>query len=365
MYTVLEEEGITRVVNNVPGREARMGASNPAIDRVFEQVRSRFTPDVIHVQHLAGLSVTLPRAGVPTVWTLHDAWGWCAAGGTLLRGKHPCDGPSSECATCASGWMRDVPNVDRGLRVAELVGGVMPTRVLHRAWKKLPGWVRARASGGEAEPLGEAQIARRSAAFLQLAREVNVIAPSRYLAGLAEAQGFGAVQVVPHGVASPGRARTLAPDAPFVFLGTLAHHKGPDLVRYAWERTGRIAPLRTHGPPGPDPAFQVTNDGPIPHEAVAPLLAGARALVLGSIWPENAPLVILEARAVGCPVIAPAIGGIPEIVEDGVDGWLYPPGDCEMLARCMERAMPTAVRAPPGFEGHLDAILGVYARLVG
>ena len=41
-------------------------------------------------------------------------------------------------------------------------------------------------------------------------------------------------------------------------------------------------------------------------------------LVGGSV-----PLVILEARAAGCPVIAPRIGGIPEIITDGVDGFLY------------------------------------------
>ena len=40
-------------------------------------------------------------------------------------------------------------------------------------------------------------------------------------------------------------------------------------------------------------------------------------LVMGSRWRESY-LVILEARAAGCPVIAPSIGGIPEIITDGV-----------------------------------------------
>jgi glycosyltransferase involved in cell wall biosynthesis len=93
---------------------------------------------------------------------------------------------------------------------------------------------------------------------------------------------------------------------------------------------------------------------------VAPLLASARALVLGSIWPENAPLVILEARAAGCPVIAPAIGGIPELVEEGVDGWLYPAGDVAALAERMLRPSPRGSRPSPTLDAHVDAMERIY-----
>jgi glycosyltransferase involved in cell wall biosynthesis len=149
-----------------------------------------------------------------------------------------------------------------------------------------------------------------------------------------------------------------------VFLGTIAPHKGPHLVRAAWERAGRPAPLRVHGPDGPDAAYAaaVGGDGAVPAAAVPALLAGARALVLGSVWPENAPLVVLEARAAGCPVIAPALGGIPELIEPGVDGWLYPPADIGALAARMRAAMgpPPPVRPPPSLAEQVDGLLSVY-----
>ena len=175
--------------------------------------------------------------------------------------------------------------------------------------------------------------------------------------------------VVPHGVDPAAsmathtaeRVQDRVKDAPFVFLGTLAAHKGPDRVRAAWELAGRPAPLRIHGPAGPDPAFAVENDGAVPHEAVAELLASARALVLGSIWPENAPLVILEARAAGCPVIAPDIGGISELLEDGVDGWLYPVGDVAALAERMLRPAPRGGNPPPTLDKHVDAMERIYS----
>jgi glycosyltransferase involved in cell wall biosynthesis len=171
------------------------------------------------------------------------------------------------------------------------------------------------------------------------------------------------VHVIPHGVEATGRSP--APDGPFVFLGTLAPHKGPDLVLSAWERAGRPAPLHLYGPPGIDLAWanRLPHRGVLPAERVPAILGAARALVLGSRWPENAPLVILEARAAGCPVIAPRIGGIPELVEEGVDGWLYAPGDVDALASALTRPLP-APRTPPSLADHLDAITALYATLV-
>lgn len=59
-------------------------------------------------------------------------------------------------------------------------------------------------------------------------------------------------------------------------------------------------------------------------------------LVLPSIDNEDFPNVILEAMALGKPVIASRIAGTPEQIEDGVSGILVPPGDAEALSRAME-----------------------------
>ncbi len=362
MYTVLREEHVTRVVNNTPGRESRHGARDAQVDAIFERERTRFAPDVVHIQHVMGLSASLPLGGVKAMLTLHDAWGWCAAGGTLLPpgANTPCDGPNAGCAACASTWQRDTPGVDRALGLAGRIGAVVDPARLHRAWKRLPPGFRARVVGGAPRALTEDQVAARSAGLRALARSCRVISPSQWLAVEAERQGLGPVRVVPHGVAAAVRRAPPGPDAPLVFIGTLAWHKGPDLVREAWGRTAGVAPLRIYGPPGPDPAFQVVSDGVLNPDGVLNVLRGARALVLGSRWPENAPLVILEARSVGCPVIAPRIGGIPELVDDGVDGHLYRAGDVEDLVRALLRPLPATVTPPRTFDAHVDAVLAEY-----
>ncbi len=55
----------------------------------------------------------------------------------------------------------------------------------------------------------------------------------------------------------------------------------------------------------------------------------ARAMLVPSIWYENAPLAVLESMAMNLPVIASGIGGLPEMVEDGKTGFLAEPGQVE------------------------------------
>ena len=62
-------------------------------------------------------------------------------------------------------------------------------------------------------------------------------------------------------------------------------------------------------------------------------------LVVPSIWYENAPLVIQEAFLSRTPVIASRIGGIPELVKDGVNGLLFDAGDPRDLKAKLEYVM--------------------------
>jgi glycosyltransferase involved in cell wall biosynthesis len=66
-------------------------------------------------------------------------------------------------------------------------------------------------------------------------------------------------------------------------------------------------------------------------QALETLIAEAAALVVPSRWYENCPLVILEAFAKGTPVLASRIGGIPELVIDGENGWLVQPDNVSAL----------------------------------
>jgi glycosyltransferase involved in cell wall biosynthesis len=59
--------------------------------------------------------------------------------------------------------------------------------------------------------------------------------------------------------------------------------------------------------------------------------------VCPSVWGEAAGLVNLEAQAAGLPLIASAVGGIPEYMQDGRTGLLFPAADAAALADRVQR----------------------------
>jgi len=68
------------------------------------------------------------------------------------------------------------------------------------------------------------------------------------------------------------------------------------------------------------------------------LLDAADGFVLSSAW-EGLPNVVMEAMAAAKPVVATCVGGVPELVQEGVNGYIVPPGDSEALAAAMVKMM--------------------------
>jgi glycosyltransferase involved in cell wall biosynthesis len=85
---------------------------------------------------------------------------------------------------------------------------------------------------------------------------------------------------------------------------------------------------------------------------VRALIHGARALILPS-FAEGLPVVLMEALALGRPVIATYVAGIPELVTDQKCGWLVPAGSVEQLARAIRQCLnaPDALIERMGAEG--------------
>ena len=108
---------------------------------------------------------------------------------------------------------------------------------------------------------------------------------------------------------------------------------------------------------------RVTITGWVASETVRELLRGSRALVLPS-FAEGLPVVIMEAFALGRPVISTYVAAIPELVEPGHSGWLVPAGAIEPLVRAMRAALaaPTATLDAMGAIGRARVLAEHTAR---
>jgi colanic acid/amylovoran biosynthesis glycosyltransferase len=91
--------------------------------------------------------------------------------------------------------------------------------------------------------------------------------------------------------------------------------------------------------------------GGLPHRETLSLLNDASIFILPSVTSEDGdmegiPVSLMEAMARGIPVISTYHSGIPELIEDGVNGFLVPERDDEALARSIERTIDSAPRWP-------------------
>ncbi len=118
--------------------------------------------------------------------------------------------------------------------------------------------------------------------------------------------------------------------------------------------------------------------GHLRSEQLAPFYADSRMLVLCSVCYEGFPMVIVEGMAAAKPVICSRIGGLPEIVEDGVTGLLFEPGNAGDLAekirhlwdhpdlcRKMGRAGREKMLQEYSVQTYYDRLMATYERALG
>jgi glycosyltransferase involved in cell wall biosynthesis len=176
--------------------------------------------------------------------------------------------------------------------------------------------------------------------------------------------------VVPNGIGEPPatapdpRLRATAGGLPLIgFLARLHEQKAPDVLLSALELlqadgVGFRAALVGDGPLAGELRRRVSTSGlgPVVQVLSYPAdvwscLAAFDIYVLPSRW-ESMPIGVLEAMAVGLPVVASCVGGLPELVNEGESGLLCPPEDSVALAGALERLISHAgLRASMGEAG--------------
>lgn len=199
--------------------------------------------------------------------------------------------------------------------------------------------------------------ALRKARLLAVLDQVDLfIAPSEDMRRRFMDWGLPGARIAVVRNAVPGFERPATEPRPrpdrFAYFGSFAAHKGVEVLLKAAERLGRaggdyrVSLYGRHHHPDAETerafgealaaaAPVAQHVGPYDRTEVFNLMAGNDWIVLPSLWFENAPLVLLEARRAGRPVICTGLGGMRELVRDGVDGVLVPRGDPAALAEAM------------------------------
>jgi glycosyltransferase involved in cell wall biosynthesis len=139
--------------------------------------------------------------------------------------------------------------------------------------------------------------------------------------------------------------RLASPKDPLTLVRALAGVRGPFSARIVGDGPDRPAVEAEIRACGLQDAVEVLGE----RRDVPRLLAEADVFVL-STRSEGAPISVLEAMAAGVPVVASAVGGVPEIVEDSATGVLVPSGNAAALAGALESLL-----ADPALRGRLGA----------
>jgi len=269
-------------------------AWNRAAARRFQAILGEARPDILHTHLIDGFSAAIwaraRRVGVPVIHTAHDYHLMCPRAFMLTGDWKLCTAPRLHCR-------------------------------LYRDW------------------------------HLRTTRHVDLFAsPSRFLLDLHRGAGLRSLAdaVVHNGIPLPDDGeeirRRREPEASrrFLMLTRLTVEKGIQTVLDAAAHLPRHLPFEIaiagRGPleetvrSAADRDPRIRYLGFLDGKAKAEALARAGHLLLPSLWYENAPVTIVEAAAYGLGVAGSNIGGIPEFVEPGQTGYLFPPGDFRALA---------------------------------
>lgn len=286
-------------------------------------------PDVVHIHNtfpLLSPSVlaACADADVPAVATLHNYYMVCPTG-TMMR---------------------------LGRRCTECVGGLPFPAVRHGCY---------RGSRLATVPLAVNMVANRKRWLSQAVRLFCVSDAQRE--ALVSAGVPAARLAVKHHFVPDPVVRRAGPGDHVLYLGRMTVDKGVRLLQAAWESLGGALGvplvLAGDGPLAENVASWAARRSDVRYVGLLDknqrdeIAARSVALVAPSQARETFGLVLVEAMAVGVPVVAAAHGGFLDVVRDRVTGLLHAPGDAESLAQSLRHVV---------LDGKLNQAMGFAAR---
>jgi glycosyltransferase involved in cell wall biosynthesis len=306
---------------------------DPGAVAALRQVLQRERPDVVHSHSWLQYSyfpLYHVQRGPAHVVTLHD-YGLACPRKTLQRTRRrvlrsvansieaeapsvvsePCSGPRlPKCLTCA-------PRQYGVLKGTAITSGLSASRILHGRADRYIAVSAAVADSSQCAMSGGSEIG-----------VVPTMVPN-HLPELAQS--------------TPRPAFLPSSDGYLMFVGALSRHKGIDVLLEARRRMHNRVQLVLIGTPSTttpridDPEIVVARD--VPSEQVMASWIRASVAVVPSVWHEPLAQTAIEAMIVGRPVIASDVGGLRDLIEDGVTGLLVAPGEPSSLAEALDRIL--------------------------
>jgi len=275
--------------------------------REMRRLLSERRPDIVHVQNVFPLIspsvlVECRRAGVPVVMTLQNYRLVCPTGLHLRNGR--------VCEKCAGGneYLCVLYNCERSL-----------FRSLGYALRNY--------------------VARKTRLFRDNVTLFICLTEFHRQRLIRVGYPEDRLVVLPNMTELPEPPSREAQVRPYVgYIGRISPEKGVPLLLEAARKMPEV-PFRAVGACERMPELSAAAPpnfsflGPLPHARTGQFYASSRFIVLPSTWFEGLPLVLLEAMAHFRPVVAPRIGGIPEVVDDGETGLLFQSGDVDALTK--------------------------------
>ncbi len=388
----------TEVVHNYEWESFEETYHDPRMENIFAEVLEEVRPDLVHIQHLHYFSLNFPAmakaSGASVLYTLHEFLLLCPRGGQLLReDMEICEKPNPElCADCIShnrlaGNYGQEETSRKRQRIRQLLpksviesyerftGPIVPRR-LSEAWRS------AYASAASArlkfikESLKHVDLFVSPSAFLrQKFIDCEMIAPDRIIHS---DNGFelGLFE---------GVERVESDTLRFGFVGTVAEYKGLHVLVEAFNAIDADGvelqiwgDLDTFEDYKQQLVSSINNSrirtmGRFDNKRIAHVLSEIDVLIVPSLWFENSPLTIHEAWLAKIPVITSDIGGMAELVDDGVNGFHFRTGDAldlrdKVMRFISDRSLAARLSQAPGVVKEIGEnaaeLEGIYRQLM-
>ena len=294
--------------------------SKSKIEEIFMEDLYNVAPDIVHFHNIYAMSASMidecRRMNIPVVVTLHDYWGICFRNILMDKDNRICTRSGLECFYC-----KDHLGMEDGSRIS---------------------------------------IDKRNSFIMRSYSSADLlISPSRYLAERFVERGLPAskVCVINNGI-DIARFRDIkkieSKKIRFGYIGQIIRHKGIEkLIRsmsMLSDTEKKDISLSIVGT-GEKLFFNYCKNlaaklnisgftkfrGPLDNREIAKVYREIDVLIVPSIWPENSPVTIMEALASKVPVLASDIGGMPELVHEGVTGYLHRYDDACSLTKSIRK----------------------------